>query len=76
MSAVSFHIRRDGESWVVAQESGGRELGGIFSTLVAALEFVDGEACRFQDARAVIELSPRARTVASRPSHRAAPTRP
>ncbi len=60
MSQASFHIHRDHGSWVVVEENSHREIGGIFTTLVAALNFVDGEARRFLRARAVIELSPRA----------------
>jgi hypothetical protein len=60
MGQASFHIHRDHGSWVVVEESSGHEIGGIFKTLVAALDFVDGEARRFLKARAVIELSPRA----------------
>ncbi len=59
---VSFHIQRDGGAWVVADD--GRAIGGIFATLVAALDFVDREAARFRQARAVIELSPRLRAAA------------
>jgi hypothetical protein len=59
MGHASFHIHRDQQSWVVVEESSGNEIGGIFKTLVAALDFVDGEARRFLKARAVIELSPR-----------------
>jgi hypothetical protein len=59
---ASFHIFREGGSWVVVEESSGHEIGGIFTTLVAALDFVDGEARRFLQARAVIELSRRADT--------------
>jgi hypothetical protein len=60
MGHVSFHIHRDHGSWIVVQESSGHEIGGIFTTLVAALNFVDGEARRFEQVRAVIELTPRA----------------
>ncbi len=69
MSTASFHIRRDGATWVVVEESAGGEIGGIFSTLIAALEFVDGEACRFRQARAIIDLTPRA--APARPATRA-----
>jgi hypothetical protein len=44
----------------VVEEEGSREIGGIFATLVAALDFVDGESHRFHQARAVIELPRRA----------------
>jgi hypothetical protein len=60
MGQASFHIRRDHGSWIVVEENSGRGIGGVFTTLVAALDFVDGEARRFLAARAVIELSPRA----------------
>ncbi len=60
MGHVSFRIHRERGSWVVVQESSGQEIGGIFTTLIAALNFVDGEARRFQQACAVIELTPRA----------------
>jgi hypothetical protein len=43
----------------VVEENTGHAIGGTFTTLVAALDFVDHEARRFLDARAVIELSPR-----------------
>jgi hypothetical protein len=59
MAQASFHIHRDHGSWVVVEENSGHEIGGIFTTLVAALDFVDHEARRFLEARAVIELSPR-----------------
>jgi hypothetical protein len=59
MGQASFRIHRDHGSWVVVEENSGREIGGLFSTLIAALDFVDHEARRFLEARAVIELSPR-----------------
>jgi hypothetical protein len=59
MGQASFHIHRDHGSWVVVEETSGREIGGVFTTLIAALDFVDHEARRFLGARAVIELSPR-----------------
>jgi hypothetical protein len=59
MGQASFHIHRDHGSWVVVEETSGRAIGGIFTTLVAALDFVDHEARRFLEARAVIEFSPR-----------------
>jgi hypothetical protein len=60
MSRVSFHIHRRHGTWIVYEESSGREIGGIFATLIAALDFVDGESRRFGEATAVIELTPRA----------------
>jgi hypothetical protein len=59
MGQASFRIRRDHGSWVVVEENSGHAIGGTFTTLVAALDFVDHEARRFLAARAVIELSPR-----------------
>jgi hypothetical protein len=61
MAHASFHIHREPSrgAWVVEEEAS-REIGGIFATLIAALEFVDGESRRFQQARAVIEFAPRA----------------
>jgi hypothetical protein len=55
--AISFRIRRSGRAWLVLEETHDCALGGIFSTLVAALEFVDGEAARYQQAEAIVELS-------------------
>ena len=60
MAQASFHVHRDRGSWVVVEENSGREIGGVFTTLVAALDFVDHEARRFVEARTVIDLSPRA----------------
>ncbi len=54
MGNASFRIRQRGRTWVV-EETHSRQIGGIFSTLVAALEFIDGEAHRFREARTVIE---------------------
>jgi hypothetical protein len=58
MRHASFHIHRtpDRRTWVVEEEGEG-QLGGLFSTLAAALDYVDGEARRFEHARAVVELS-------------------
>jgi hypothetical protein len=53
---VSFRIRRSGRAWLVMEETH-HALGGIFSTLAAALEFVDGEAARYRQAEAVVDLS-------------------
>ena len=58
MGTASFRIRQRGGYWVV-EETHARQLGGIFSSLVAALEFIDGEAHRFREACTVIEPSPR-----------------
>ena len=61
MGHASFHIHRDpGQGAWVVEEEDSRQIGGLFATLIAALDFVDGESRRFQQARAVIELSPRA----------------
>jgi hypothetical protein len=60
MGQASFRIRRVGGTWVVFEENSGREIGGVFATLIAALDFVDGEARRFHQATAVIDLTPRA----------------
>jgi hypothetical protein len=54
---VSFRIRRSGRAWLVMEETYECALGGIFSTLVAALEFVDGEAARYRQAEAIVDLS-------------------
>jgi hypothetical protein len=61
MGHASFRIHREPGrgTWVVEED--GREIGGMFATLVAAVDFVDTESRRFQEARAVIELSPRLR---------------
>jgi hypothetical protein len=50
-----FRIRPLRREWVVAEDEHG--LGGIFITLVAALDFARREARRFQGARVVIELA-------------------
>jgi hypothetical protein len=50
-----FRIRPVRREWVVAEDA--HEIGGIFSTLVAALQFADREARRFQGARVIIEVS-------------------
>jgi hypothetical protein len=67
MGHASFHIHREPSrgTWVVEEE--GHEIGGMFATLVAALDFVDGESRRFQEARAVIQLMPRAARAERRP---------
>jgi hypothetical protein len=58
MDRASFHIHRDPRrsGWVVIEE-GHREIGGVFTTLIAALDFVGEEARRFRGAKAVIEFS-------------------
>ena len=58
MGHASFHIHRESSrgSWVVEEE--GHEIGGMFATLVAALDFVDAESRRFQQARAIVQLRP------------------
>jgi hypothetical protein len=60
MGHASFHIHRDQDrgAWVVEEEAS-RQIGGVFSTLVAALDYVDSESRRFQKAQAVIEFAPR-----------------
>ncbi len=55
--AISFRIRRSGRAWLVMEETHDRALGGIFSTLAAALEFVDGEVARYRRAEAIVQLS-------------------
>ena len=55
--AISFRIRRNGRVWLVLEDTHERALGGIFSTLAAALEFVDGEAARYRQAEAIVDLS-------------------
>ena len=59
MGHASFHIHKDPgqRAWVVEEEAN-RQIGGVFATLLAALDFVDGESRRFQGARAIIEFSP------------------
>ncbi len=60
MGHASFHIHKDpGQGAWVVEEEANRQIGGVFATLVAALDFVDGESRRFQKSRAVIEFSPR-----------------
>ncbi len=61
MGHVSFRIHREPGrgTWLVEEDR--REVGGMFATLLAAIDFVDVESRRFQEARAVIELSPRLR---------------
>jgi hypothetical protein len=54
---ISFRIRRNGRTWLVLEETHECALGGIFSTLAAALEFVDGEASRYRQAQAIVDLS-------------------
>lgn len=54
---VLFRIRRSGREWLVMEETHEHALGGIFSTLAAALEFVDGEAARYRQAEAIVDLS-------------------
>jgi hypothetical protein len=65
MGTASFRIRQRGGAWVV-EETHARQLGGIFSTLVAALEFIEGETHRFREACTVIEPSPRVGTSTTR----------
>jgi hypothetical protein len=61
MGHASFHIRKDqGKGAWVVEEEDNHQIGGFFATLVAALDFVDGEARCFQQARAVIDFAPRA----------------
>ncbi len=55
--SVVFRIRRSGRAWLVMEETHECALGGIFATLVAALEFVDGEAARYRQAQAIVDLS-------------------
>jgi hypothetical protein len=59
MGHVSFRIHREPGrgTWVVEEE--GREIGGMFATLLAAIDFVDAESRRFEETRAVIEFAPR-----------------
>ncbi len=59
MGHASFRIHREPGrgTWLVEED--GREIGGMFATLLAAIDFVDAESRRFQGARAIIELSPR-----------------
>ncbi len=61
MGYASFHIHMDmGQGAWVVEEEASRQIGGLFATLVAALQFVADESRRFQRARTVVELSPRA----------------
>jgi hypothetical protein len=55
--AILFRIRRSGRAWLVMEETHESAVGGIFSTLVAALEFVDGESARYRQAEAIVDLS-------------------
>jgi hypothetical protein len=55
MAAALFRIRPQGDSWTVVEETYGRELGGVFYTLAAALQFVARESRRFPVSRTVIE---------------------
>jgi hypothetical protein len=57
VDTILFRIRRSGRAWLVMEETHEHALGGIFSTLAAALQFVDGEAARYQQAEAVVDLS-------------------
>jgi hypothetical protein len=57
MSIASFFVRQRGRVWVV-EESRGRQIGGIFATLVAALEFVDRESFRLRETCTVVERLP------------------
>jgi hypothetical protein len=62
MGHVSFHIRQEpsrGE-WVVEEEEDAREIRGVFSTLTAALDFVD-QSRRPQLERAGLRKPSRAR---------------
>jgi hypothetical protein len=60
MGYASFHIHLDvGQGAWVVEEEASRQIGGIFATLLAALQFAAGESRRFQRARTVVELSPR-----------------
>lgn len=54
---ISFRIRRSGRTWLVFEETAARAIGGIFATLAAALDFVDGEAARYRSAQAIVDLS-------------------
>jgi hypothetical protein len=56
MSEASFHVHidRGRRLWGVEEEAHG-EIGGTFSTLVAALRFVAGESRRFRRASTRIE---------------------
>jgi hypothetical protein len=56
MGAAVFRIRPQGGSWSVVEETSRYEIGGVFFTLVAALQFVDRESRRFHGARTIIEL--------------------
>ena len=65
MSQASFRIRPDRGIWVVVEEGGGR-VGGVFATLIAALEFVDGEVRYRADPNCTMALPKR---ITSSPSH-------
>jgi hypothetical protein len=60
MGHASFHIHQDQDqgAWVVEEEAS-RQIGGVFSSLVAALDYVDSESRRFQKAQTLVELAPR-----------------
>jgi hypothetical protein len=50
-----FHIRPQRGEWLVLEEAG--DIGGIFATLVSAVEFVRREARRYRSARTIIEFA-------------------
>jgi hypothetical protein len=57
MTAVTtalFHIRPQRGQWLVVEEAG--DIGGVFATLMSAVEFVRREARRFRGARTIIEF--------------------
>lgn len=56
MDTALFLVRRRGRVWIV-EEVRSREIGGIFTSLVAALDFVASEAHSFPETCTVIEQS-------------------
>jgi hypothetical protein len=56
MCTALFLVRRGGRAWIV-EEVRSREIGGIFTSLVAALDFVEGASRRFAETCTVVEPS-------------------
>lgn len=56
MGTALFLVRRRGRTWIV-EEVHSREIGGIFTSLIAALDFVEGETHRFPETCTVVEQS-------------------
>jgi hypothetical protein len=58
LNTALFHIRPQRNEWLVVEEAG--DIGGVFATLMSAVEFVRREARRFRSARTIIEFASRA----------------